>query len=222
VSVVGGGTIDGNGWDWWRNVSAAVNASNTYFHQRPKLVEFVDCKDVLVSNLTLRNSPFWTLHPIFCTNVRVSHLRVLAPRDHGNTDGIDPDSCDNVHVTDCVVDVGDDAVSVKSGLHWKTKAKVPAQNYGSVEPAPPLHCLHFSFLMFSLVGAVFERVTLLFRNFAIGSDISGDVRNITFRDGTIGDDLGSSPWAIKIKTDSQEGGVADGIFFRNVRIGTMV
>ena len=50
------------------------------------------------------------------------------------------------------IDVGDDAVSVKSGLHWKTKAKVPAQNY------------------------LFERVTILYRNFAIGSDVSGDVR----------------------------------------------
>ena len=48
--------------------------------------------------------------------------------------------------------MGDDAVSVKSGLHWKTKEKVPAQNY------------------------LFERVTILYRNFAIGSDVSGDVR----------------------------------------------
>ena len=75
-----------------------------------------------------------------------------APRDHGNTDGVDPDSCDDVHVSDVLIDVGDDAVSVKSGLHWKTKEKVPAQNY------------------------LFERVTILYRNFAIGSDVSGDVR----------------------------------------------
>ena len=58
-------------------------------------------------------------------------------------------------VTDVTIDVGDDAVSVKAGLHWKTKKKVPAQNY------------------------LFERVTILHRNFAIGSDVSGDVINIT-------------------------------------------
>ena len=28
-----------------------------------------------------------------------------------------------------MVDVGDNAVSVKSGLHWKTKQKIPAENY---------------------------------------------------------------------------------------------
>ena len=195
VTVTGGGVIDGQGWDWWRNWTA--NSSELWAHQRPKLMEFVDCDGLTVSHLTLRNSPFWTFHPIFSRRVRASHLRVLAPRDHGNTDGVDPDSCDDVHVTDCVIDVGDDAVSVKSGLHWKTKAKVPAQNY------------------------LFERINIVHRNFAIGSDVSGDVRNISFVDSTIGDEYGSSPWAIKLKTDSQEGGIADGVAFRNVRIGNI-
>jgi hypothetical protein len=105
------------------------------------------------------------------------------------------DSCNNVYVADTVIDVGDDAVSVKSGLHWRTREKVAAANY------------------------LFERVTILYRNFAIGSAVDGDVRNITFRDSTIGDDAGSSPWAIKLKTDSQEGGVVDGVTFQNIRLG---
>lgn len=215
ISVVGNGTIDGNGWDWWTNITS--KSSNNVCRdlcpgsrcpaacliQRPKLLEFVDCVDVAVKGwsaqerLTLKNSPFWTLHPTFSTNVRISQVNVLAPRDHGNTDGVDPDSCNNVHVSDVYIDVGDDAVSVKSGLHWKNKTKVAAQNY------------------------LFERINIVFRNFAIGSDVSGDVRNITFKDSTIGDDLGSSPWAIKVKTDSQEGGIVDGVFFKNVRIGNI-
>jgi polygalacturonase len=200
ISVVGSGTVDGNGWDWWYGVShdpngtynrmvcrpsksgAAPTAAACQI-QRPKLLEFVDCEDVVIAGtaavddqvLTFKNSPFWTLHPTFCVGVRMANLSVLAPRDHGNTDGVDPDSCDDVHVSDVLIDVGDDAVSVKAGLHWKTKKKVAAQNY------------------------LFERVTILHRNFAIGSDVSGDVINITFRDSTIGDDLGSSPWAIKVR-----------------------
>jgi hypothetical protein len=110
---------------------------------------------------------------------------------------VDPDSCDDVHVTDCVIDVGDDAVSVKSGRHWKTREKVPAQNY------------------------LFERIHIVHRNFAIGSDVSGDVRNISFVDSTIGTEDGSSPWAIKLKTDSAEGGIADGVYFRNLTIGNI-
>ena len=53
-----------------------------------------------------------------------------------------------------------------TGLHWKTKQKVAASNY------------------------LFERVTILYRNFAIGSAVSGDVTNITFRDSSIGDAAG--------------------------------
>jgi hypothetical protein len=45
------------------------------------------------------------------------------------------------------------------------------------------------------------------------------VRNITFRDSVIGDDKGSSPWAVKIKTDSRESGIVDGVYFKNITIG---
>jgi polygalacturonase len=145
ITVTGPGTIDGNGWPWWKNRTVQgcdqkhspdwlPNASQpTCFFQRPKLVEFVDCEDVALRGdaadkpLTLQNSPFWTWHPTFCKRVRAQYVNFLAPRDHGNTDGVDPDSCDDVHVSDVLIDVGDDAVSVKSGLHWKTKKKVPAQ-----------------------------------------------------------------------------------------------
>jgi polygalacturonase len=109
VSVVGSGIVDGNGWDWWYGVSHETNGtynkqvcrggtglpvptSPACMIQRPKLLEFVDCHDVLVAGtsadngrLTFKNSPFWTLHPTFCDGVRMVNLTVLAPRDHGNT-----------------------------------------------------------------------------------------------------------------------------------------
>lgn len=104
VSVVGSGTVDGNGWDWWYGVSHDLNGTynrmlcREQHHapacmiQRPKLLEFVDCHDVLIAGtssdngrLTFKNSPFWTLHPTFCDGVRMANLTVLAPRDHGNT-----------------------------------------------------------------------------------------------------------------------------------------
>eukprot|EP01052_Picozoa_sp_SAG31_P021724 SAG31_NODE_1695_length_7508_cov_2.975030_2_plen_181_part_00 len=104
ISVVGSGTVDGNGWDWWYGVSHDPNGTydrmfcRKQHHaapcliQRPKLLEFVDCHDVLIAGtasdnrrLTFKNSPFWTLHPTFCDGVRMANLTVLAPRDHGNT-----------------------------------------------------------------------------------------------------------------------------------------
>jgi polygalacturonase len=108
ISVIGSGTVDGNGWDWWYGVSHDLNGTYNIMVcrggklgpptapacmiQRPKLLEFVDCHDVLIAGtssgdgrLTFKNSPFWTLHPTFCDGVRMANLTVLAPRDHGNT-----------------------------------------------------------------------------------------------------------------------------------------
>jgi len=59
--------------------------------------------DIIIANITLRYSPFWTLHPYDCKNVTIRNVTILAPLHHApNTDGIDPGkllfiSCSNQH-----------------------------------------------------------------------------------------------------------------------------
>ncbi|XVF80389.1 hypothetical protein PTKIN_Ptkin15bG0066600 [Pterospermum kingtungense] len=80
------GTIDGQGsvwWNWFR--------SKTLNHTRPHLVELMNSTGVAISNLTFLNSPFWTIHPVYCSHVIVQNITILAPLDSPNTDGIDPD-----------------------------------------------------------------------------------------------------------------------------------
>lgn len=82
------GTIDGQGriwWDLWWN--------RTLNHTRGHLIELVDSTNIMISNITLRNSPFWTVHPVYCRNVVIRNLTVLAPLNAPNTDGIDPGTC---------------------------------------------------------------------------------------------------------------------------------
>ncbi|KAJ7532532.1 hypothetical protein O6H91_13G007900 [Diphasiastrum complanatum] len=79
------GTIDGQGsvwWDWFH--------AKTLNHTRGHLVEFIHSQDIIVSNVTFMNSPFWTIHPVYCRNVVVHGVTILAPADSPNTDGIDP------------------------------------------------------------------------------------------------------------------------------------
>ncbi|KAI3989384.1 hypothetical protein MKX01_001553 [Papaver californicum] len=72
--------------------------------------------DIRLPNITLQNSPFWTLHPYDCKNVFVTNVTMLAPVVGApNTDGIDPDSCENMVIEDCYISVGDDEVAIKSG-----------------------------------------------------------------------------------------------------------
>jgi polygalacturonase len=82
---------------------------------RPPLLQILKSNNVKVEGLTLQNSPFWTLHPLYSTNVILLDVKIHNPKDAPNTDGIDVDSCGFVTIKDCDVDVGDDGIALKSG-----------------------------------------------------------------------------------------------------------
>ncbi|KAJ8491661.1 hypothetical protein OPV22_013382 [Ensete ventricosum] len=85
------GTIDGQGevwWNMWRRRSLRFT--------RPNLLEFKNSRDIIISNVVFQNSPFWNIHPVYCSNVVIKYVTVLAPHDSPNTDGIDPDSSSNL------------------------------------------------------------------------------------------------------------------------------
>lgn len=69
------GTIDGQGDIWWKWFKTG-NLNNT----RPHLVELMNSTGVVISNLTFLNSPFWTIHPVYCRFVlfRRSQLHVAS------------------------------------------------------------------------------------------------------------------------------------------------
>ncbi|KAG6605565.1 putative polygalacturonase, partial [Cucurbita argyrosperma subsp. sororia] len=79
------GTIDGQGDVWWN-----MWRTRTLMYTRPNLVEFINSHNIIISNVMFLNSPFWNIHPVYCSNVVVRYVTILAPRDSPNTDGIDP------------------------------------------------------------------------------------------------------------------------------------
>ncbi|MDR3260573.1 MAG: hypothetical protein LBT78_01920, partial [Tannerella sp.] len=82
--------------------------------RRPKIIFMVDCQNVTVENIKLRNSAFWTAHFLQCDGVTLSNLDIYG-HANWNNDGLDIDS-KNVLVENCTVDVDDDAVCLKSDL----------------------------------------------------------------------------------------------------------
>ncbi|GAB1483239.1 glycoside hydrolase family 28 protein [Treponema sp.] len=143
VAITGNGSIDGNGAAWWAMLRAKRAANQKrpetpierelarlnpgYESQsgggggrefqflRPPTIQFHDCTDVLLENISVANSPFWTIHPVYCDRLTISNVRVRNPLDAPNTDGIDIDSCSNVLISDCQIAVGDDGIALKSG-----------------------------------------------------------------------------------------------------------
>ncbi|MGC8824182.1 MAG: glycoside hydrolase family 28 protein [Bacteroidales bacterium] len=85
---------------------------------RPRqMVIFSECKNVLVRDIQLNRSPFWTLHFADCDGVIASGLKVWASMETPNSDGIDITSCRNVMVSDCDIRTGDDAIAITGYAH---------------------------------------------------------------------------------------------------------
>lgn len=102
IALVGRGTIDGQG-----------GAFSGPYKARPYTIRLVECRDVVVEQITIRNSPMWVQHYLACEDVRIAGVTVKSHVNHNN-DGIDIDSCQRVIITGCNIDSGDDAIVLKS------------------------------------------------------------------------------------------------------------
>ena len=129
VSIMGRGTIDGQGEVFW---TAFKNKELEY--PRPKCISFSNCRNIHIEGITIRNSPSWTIHPAFCENVVIRAVTIMNPADSPNTDGINPESCKGVHISDCFISVGDDCIALKAGVEdeaqdlWKACEDIAITN----------------------------------------------------------------------------------------------
>lgn len=80
---------------------------------RPTCVEFRECSRVLIEGITLKDSPFWCIHPLYSSDVIVRGVTIDS--HNPNNDGCDPESSTRVLIEDCNFMCGDDAVAIKSG-----------------------------------------------------------------------------------------------------------
>ncbi|KAH7428925.1 hypothetical protein KP509_09G023500 [Ceratopteris richardii] len=151
------GTIDGQGAPWWESWY-----NRTLMYTRGHLLEFVSSKKIIITNVVLQNSPFWTVHPVYCEDVIVKGVSIFAPQSAPNTDGIDPDSCTNVCIEDCYIENGDDLVSIKSG--W--------DEYGIAVGLPS-------------AGIIVRRVTGTGIRIKAAPGRGGYIKNVTFVDITM-------------------------------------
>ena len=186
ISVVGRGTIDGRGSIWWQ-----AKKDGTLKHPRPRLVSFSDCTNVLIEGITAINSPSWTINPVHCENVNIRGITVINPADSPNTDGINPDSCRLVRISDCYVSVGDDCITIKSGTeHESPDRYAPCRDI-------------------TITNCTLERGH---GGVVIGSEMSGGVKNVVISNCVfIGTDRG-----IRIKSRRGRGGIIEDIRVSNL------
>ena len=120
-TMCGKGTIDGNGERAWKAFWLRRRwnpACTNKDEQRPRLVYLSNCSNVVVADLHLQNSPFWTTHIYKCSRVKYLGCHIFAPRSPipaPSSDAIDIDVCTDVLVKNCYMEVNDDSVVLKGG-----------------------------------------------------------------------------------------------------------
>jgi polygalacturonase len=161
---------------------------------RPQFIQPYRCQNVLISGVTIKNSPMWEIHPVLCTNVTVEKVRI---ESHGpNNDGCDPESCRDVLIKDSYFDTGDDCIAIKSGRNADgRRLRTPAENI--VIQGCQMKDGH---------GGI-----------TIGSEISGGVRNVFAENCRL--DSPNLDHALRVKNNRMRGGELRDLFFRNIEVG---
>ncbi len=116
VHIRGGGTIDGNG-----TAFMAVEQKDAYqlkttgqTDPRPHLLTLVDCKNIKIRDITFSNSAYWGIHLVGCYDVSIVGVSVYNSLKLRNSDGIDLDHCQNINITNCHIESGDDCICLKN------------------------------------------------------------------------------------------------------------
>ena len=160
-------------------------------HLRPCALEFYGCQDVRVEGITLKNSPFWCIHPVYCDSVAVRGVTIDS--HFPNNDGCDPESSSNVLIENCTFRTGDDAIAIKAGRDEDgRRVGRPSENIVI------RNCQFFSEC----------------NGLCIGSEMSGGVRNVVMENVTIGNVKN----ALLFKSNLDRGGYIRDVAIRNVTV----
>ncbi|WP_428741761.1 glycoside hydrolase family 28 protein [Tenacibaculum sp.] len=217
VAITGMGTVDGQGEVWqkaimdirkykklgikrgpnkWQKIFAKNNPEKKNLDQsgfqRPLFIQFLNSSRIKIKDVKIINAPFWTVHFVDCDNVTVDGVYIKNPEESSNTDGINPESSRNVKITNCVIDVGDDCIAIKSG-----KGPEARENYKPSRNIQISNCT----MIHGAAGV------------AIGSEMSAGVEDVVISNCII-ENTGKG---IHIKTNRERGG-----YIKNVRANNIV
>lgn len=125
IAITGMGTLDGQGRQLALNIDSLfyigqIDSTQYTFPEkrpreylRPQVIEFVQCKNIKVTGVTVKNAASWVQTYEKCENITIDRIRVISDA-YWNNDGIDIGDCKNVRITNCYVNSADDGICLKS------------------------------------------------------------------------------------------------------------
>lgn len=212
IALIGKGTVNGNGsknFSKWKKTQnndkitlrkMGTDVTPVYervfgegHFLRPSFIQPFGCTNVRIEDITIKDAPFWVIHPVYCDNVIVRGVNVESRNT--NNDGCDPDSTSNILIENSTFSTGDDGIAIKSGRDndaWRVGR--PTENV-------------------VIRNCDFESEI---NGICIGSEISGGVRNVFIENCKIP----KSANAIYFKSNTDRGAFIENIFVRNIQSGT--
>jgi polygalacturonase len=203
VTLSGNGTINGRGNEYFWPLYWKMQKEYTdkglrwvvdYDVPRPLIIQVYNSENVVIRDLHLERSAFWTCHIVYSKNILVDGLTIRnnidgVPEQEGfgpSTDGVNMDSSSDVIVQNCDIDCNDDNITLKSGRDSDgIQVNLPTEN-------------------------IIIRNNIARRGmgmFTCGSETSGSIRNVqVYNNKAIGTIFG-----IRFKSARTRGGVVEAI-----------
>ena len=165
---------------------------NNEFIFLPMFISPINCKNVLIEGISLENTPFWNIVPVYCDRVIIRGVTVNSvgiPRG----DGIDIESTRNVLIEYCTLSCGDDCFTMKAGRGEDgMRVNKPTENV---------------VVRFCLAREGHGGIT-------VGSETAGVIRNLYVHD-SVFDDTGVG---IRFKTRRPRGGGGENLYYERIRM----
>jgi Glycosyl hydrolases family 28 len=209
LALAGPGKIDGQGPAFWTPSGRVEPAAEEAWRDviafdwkphppRPSpMLEFYNCKNLRIEDVRIENAAGWTMRPINCDKVFIRGITIKNPVYGPNTDGMDLTCCQNVFISDCLIDTGDDAICLKSENPYGGELRV-SKNITVTNCVLSCCCNGFKF----------------------GTATHGGFENITFSNSVIfNDDVPLNARVISgIALEMVDGGWIDGVLISNIRM----
>lgn len=134
VSITGTGTIDGNGVAFMgKELDDSYELKPvTDFDPRPHILTLTAVDKLIIRDITIRNSAYWTVHLIGCRDAVIDGISILNNLKIRNGDGIDLDHSRDVRIANCFIESGDDCICLKNRREFEA--------YGSCEDIVVTNC----------------------------------------------------------------------------------
>ena len=198
-TISGTGRIDGNAVAF---MGAELDDSYelkpvTTFDPRPHVLTLINARNVRISDVTIANSAYWTVHLVGCYDVAISNISLLNNLKVRNGDGIDIDHSRKVRISNCFIESGDDCICLKNRREF--------EEYGPCEDVVVTNCIMTSRSCAVKIGSenmdriarvLFDNciVTESNRGIGIQNRDEGTVEDVTFSNMIVDCKLFSDVW----------------------------